>query len=275
MITKNEILKQLECFSYVRGKVVTVHTSLKAVGSIEGGGDTLLDALIEYFTSDGGLLCIPTHTWDSDIYDMRKSESCIGVLPRLGAARTDALRTMNPTHSMAIFGDSDKAQQFAEYESITDTPTNPKGCYGKLYDMDGYVLLIGVGQDKNTYIHCVEEMLKTPHRLTTHKVEKIIIRKDGTEEKRYMHWFDNRLGDVSRKFVKFEAPFRYFGCITDGTVGDAPVSMCSARKMKEIIELIYTNNSGGELLADDYLIDENLYKIDQYKGDKEYGIERS
>ena len=64
MITKNEILKQLECFSYVRGKVVTVHTSLKAVGTIEGGGDTLLDALIEYFTADGGLLCIPTHTWD-------------------------------------------------------------------------------------------------------------------------------------------------------------------------------------------------------------------
>ena len=261
MITKKDILKQLETFDYARGSVVTVHTSLKAVGDIEGGGDTLLDALVEFFTADGGLLCVPTHTWNSNIYDMRKAESCIGVLPCIAAARKEAVKTPNPTHSMAVFGDEEAAQQFAKSEELTDTPTNPNGCYGKLFDMDGYVLLIGVGQDKNTYIHCVEEMLKTPDRLTDHKVERIIIHKDGTEEKRYLHWFDTKLGDVSRNFVKFEEPFRYFECITYGMVGNAPTQMCSARKMKETIELIYTNNMGGELLANDLPIDEKLYKI--------------
>jgi len=260
LITKSEILKQLEFFHKAKGKIVTVHTSLKAVGEIEGGGETLLEALIEYFTRDGGLLCVPTHTWNSDVYDRRKAESCIGVLPRLAAAHSKGIRTLHPTHSMAVFGDKKKAEDFVKEEASADTPTNPKGCYGKMFDEDGYVLLIGVGQNKNTFIHCVEEMLGTPDRLTDYKVERTIIHKDGREEKRYLYWFDNKIDDVSVYFPKFEAPFRYFGCIEDGIIGNAPVQMCSTRKMKEVIELIYKNNNFGELLDNDLSIDEKLYK---------------
>lgn len=257
MITKNDILKQLEHFNYAKGKIVTVHTSLKAVGEIEGGGDTLLNALVEYFARDGGLLCVPTHTWDSDVYDRRKAESCVGVLPRLAAARDDCVRTLNPTHSMAIFGDG--AHEFALHDANKDTPVNPDGCYGKLGEADGYILLIGVGQDKNTFIHCVEEMMNVSGRLTEHMVEKTIIHKDGSEEKRRLHWFDNRLGDVSRRFVKFETPFRYHGVIDDGYIGDAPVQMCSASKIIDVLYRIYANNNMGELLADDLPVDESLY----------------
>lgn len=259
MITKDEITTQLNKFSFAKGKIVTVHTSLKKVGEISGGGDTLLDALIEFFTQDGGLLCIPTHTWDKDVCDLRKHESCIGVLPMLATKRPDAIRTLHPTHSMAVFGNKTKTEEFVKDEIFADTPTNPKGCYGKIYENNGYILLIGVGQDKNTYIHCVEEMLKTPDRLTDYKVEKTIIHKDGKEEKRHLYWFDEKLSDVSEKFPKFEKPFRYYGCITDGVLGNAKVQLCSAVKIKEVIELIYKNNNYGELLDDDNPIQEKLY----------------
>ena len=59
MFTKDDILKQLGKFSIAKGKIVTVHTSLKAVGEVEGGAEALLSALIEYFTADGGLLSNP------------------------------------------------------------------------------------------------------------------------------------------------------------------------------------------------------------------------
>lgn len=260
MITKAQILKQLEKFSEAKGRIVTVHTSLKAIGKIEGGGEALLDALIEYFADNGGLLCIPTHTWNSDVYDRRKSESCIGVLPRLAAAHPDAVRTLHPTHSMAVFGVRKTVEEFVKNEETADTPANPKGCYGKIFNDDGYVLLIGVGQNKNTYLHCVEEMLNTPDRLTDYKVSKTIIHKDGTEEKRELYWFDNKIDDVSVYFPKFEKPFRHFGCIKDGFIGNAPVQMCDARKMKEVVELIYKNNNMGELLDNDLPIDEKLYR---------------
>ncbi len=260
MLTKALIMEQLEKFRHIKGNIVTVHTSLKAVGEIEGGGETLLDALIEFFAQDGGLLCVPTHTWNSNVYDRREAESCIGVLPRLAAAHPKALRTLHPTHSMAVFGDRQIAESFVENEAFADTPANPKGCYGKMLAQDGYVILIGVGQEKNTFIHCVEEMLGVPDRLTDYMVERTIIHKDGREEKRHLYWFDNKIPDVSVYFPKFEAPFRFYGCIEDGYIGNAKVQLCSTRKMKEVIELIYKNNNFGELLDNDRSIDGKLYK---------------
>ncbi len=259
VLTKRKLITQLEKFQHIQGKIVTVHTSLKSVGEIEGGGETLLSVLIDFFTQDGGLLCVPTHTWDSDVYDRRTTYSCLGVLPKLAAAHPDAARTMHPTHSMAVFGDGEKVEHFINFEAITDTPANPRGCYGQLCAADGYVLLIGVGHDKNTYLHYVEESLGTPHRLADYMVEKKIIHEDGTEEKRFLYWFDNKIPDVSVYFPKFEEPFRYHGCIEDGYIGDAKVQVCSARKMYSVIERIYKNNSFGELLDNDMPIDKKLY----------------
>lgn len=261
MLTKQDLLNQLDAFKIAKGKIVTVHTSLKAIGEIEGGAQTLLSALIEYFTADGGLLCVPTHTWNSDIYDMRKSDSCIGVLPCVAAADNRGIRTVHPTHSMAVFGDKQRVTDFIKDEAVVDSTTNPKGCYGKMYDEDGYVLLIGVGQEKNTFIHCVEEMLCVPKRLTDEKVERTVIHKDGTVEKRYLYWFyTDEIPDVSKNFGKFEAPFRFHGAITDGTLGNAKVQLTSCVKAKEIIELIYKNADFRELLADKTPICEELYK---------------
>ena len=261
LITKKDILNQLEDMSHVRGKVVIVHTSIKAIGEIDGGANTLLSALIEYFAYDSGLLLVPTHTWDSTVYDMTKAESCIGVLPKTAAAHPEALRTAHPTHSMAIFGEKKRAEEFAKGEDSVDSPTNPKGCYGKIYDEDGYVLLIGVGQDKNTYLHCVEEMLDVPKRLTEEKVERTVIMKNGEAVKKYIRWFDmNEIPDVSVNFGKFEEAFRYHNCITYGKLGNAKTQLCSARKMKDVLELIYKNAKGRELLADNAPLPLKLYK---------------
>jgi len=261
MFTAESITEQLKNFNVPKGKIVTVHTSLKKVGEIEGGAETLLSALINCFATDGGLLSVPTHTWNSDIYDMNKAESCIGALPRVAAGHPDGIRTLHPTHSMKVFGEKKRVEEFTEDEAFADSPTPPGGCYGKIYREGGYVLLIGVGHDKNTYIHCVEEMLSVKNRLTDDKVEKRIILKDGSIQKRFLHWFDTRqIRDVSKFFGKFEPAFRHHECIVDGFVGNAPSQMCDAVKMKNVIELIYKNSGGKELLSDDTKLDESLYK---------------
>ena len=261
MISKIDILKALEPYKCAVGKPVMVHTSLKAIGEIEGGGEVLLSALIEFFTQNGGLLCIPTHTWDKELLDLREKHTCLGVLPSLALERTDAVRTMHPTHSMAVFGDSDRVSAFIEGEESVDTPTSPNGCYGRLYSEDGYILLIGVGQEKNTFLHCVEEMLSVPKRLTCDKQDFKIIHKDGKCEIREMYWFyTDEIEDVSENFGKFEAAFDFHNAITYGRIGNAKVQLCSAKKMKETIELIYNRNDFKELLADKDPLDEKLYK---------------
>ncbi|MBQ5356332.1 MAG: AAC(3) family N-acetyltransferase, partial [Clostridia bacterium] len=73
-----------------------------------------LDALISYITKDGspdgGLLCIPTHTWaslgdpDPVKLDMNSDKTCVGTLPTLALRRPDAHRSLHPTHSMGSSG---------------------------------------------------------------------------------------------------------------------------------------------------------------------------
>lgn len=260
MFTKEDILKQLNSFKFVKGKPVIVHSSLKAVGKINGGAEALLEVLIEFFTKDGGLLCVPTHTWKDLVLDLRENETCIGVLPQVATSFKGAVRTLHPTHSMAVFGEKDRVSHFVMNEAFVDSPTSPDGCYGNLFKMDGYVLLIGVDHTKNTYLHCVEEMLKIPHRLTDDMINAYIIHKDGRKEIRKLYWFDETFGDVSKKFGKFEPAFRLYGGVEDGFIGEAKAQLCSAKIMKRVMETIYNNAHGEELLADDEPLGENLYK---------------
>ena len=59
MFTKEELIAQLRAMNAPRDSVVLAHSSLKAIGETEDRGQGVLDALIEYFTAEGGLLCIP------------------------------------------------------------------------------------------------------------------------------------------------------------------------------------------------------------------------
>ena len=254
MHTKEKIVQQLAEMQAPQNSVVLVHSSLRRVGRTEGGAEGLIDALRSYICADGGLLCIPTHTWANlgkegvITLDMMSGETCIGTLPNIAAKHPDAHRSVHPTHSMAVFGDS--AEIFISGEERCTTPTPPDSCYGKIYDADGYILLVGVGHNRNTYLHCVEEMLGVPNRLDREERPVTIRHLSGEIEHRYSKGHCAKgIADVSAQFPNYEAAFRYHGCITDGYIGDAPAQLCSARKMKRVMELIYKRSGGEELLS--------------------------
>jgi aminoglycoside 3-N-acetyltransferase len=265
MFTKKQLFSQLEEMNAPRTSVVMVHSSLKAVGETEDRGEGLLDVLIDYFTSLGGLLCFPTHTWayigKSPVLDMTVPRTCVGKLTELAAAHKDSLRSLHPTHSVAVFGERKRAEEYIYYDSIACTPAHPNGSFGKLFAENGYVFLVGVGHNKNTYIHSVEEMLDVENRLTENKVALDVILPDGSKVTRYSHCHHAQdIGDVSSHYPNYEPAFRHFGHIKDGFLGNAKTQLCSAVGMKETVELIRKNSGGIELLADDTPINEIYYK---------------
>ena len=263
MITQKELYNQLENLNIPHGKPIIIHNSLKAIGEIEGGGEALLETLIKYAEETQSLVCIPTHTWKTLVMDLGRPSSCLGVLPSLASKHPKGIRSMHPTHSITVFGDRKRAEDFVRNEENVNTPTNPDGCYGNIVKEEGYVLLIGVNQTKNTIIHCIEEMLFVKNRLTEEKIEAKIIYKDGKEESRFLHWFDDAASsDVSLNFGKFEAAFRYFDVINDGYIGNAKTQLCSVSKIKKTLETIYKNAGDTELLSDDLPLDERLYKTE-------------
>ena len=265
MYSKEDIKKQLSAMKLPKGSTVLVHSALSKVGEVEGRGDGLIDALKEYVCENGGLLCIPTHTWAnlgrSDVItlDLAEPSTCIGTLPNLAAKRTDACRSVHPTHSMAVFGDG--AKEFASGEELFDSPADPRGCYGKIYEKGGYILLVGVGHNRNTYLHCVEEMLGVENRLDKN-IRRVTVRcADGIIEERFTRGhFTEGVRDISTGFPKYEPAFRYHGCITDGYVGNAPTQLCSARKMAAVMKLIYQKSGGAELLISQDPIPKEYYE---------------
>ena len=266
MFTKKQILNQLNSLGVPQDKPVIVHTSLKAIGEVEGRAQGLLDALIEHVTARGGLLIVPTHTWANfyekrnPVLDMTSNYSCIGTFSCIAAADNRGVRTLNPTHSLCVFGESEKVKEFVDEELFADTPTSHHGSYGKIMDY-GAVLLIGVGQDKNTLLHCVEEFLGIKNRLSKTAVPMLIKKKDGELiEKDFYYMISDEIEDVSVFFPKYEKAFRYFKCIKDGMIGNAKTQLCDARGMKDVVTLIHDRSGGAELLSNDAPLDEKLYK---------------
>lgn len=266
MFTKDTLFAQLNAMNAPRDSVVLVHSSLKAIGDVENRGQGVLDALIEWFTADGGLLCIPTHTWafldnlDEPTLDVNSDRVCIGTLPKLAAGDPRAHRSLHPTHSMAVFGDNDAAEAFIAGEFTVDTSTHPRSCYGKLVDRKGYVLLLGVGHNRNTTLHSVEEMMDVPNRLSVDLKPTKIRLKSGDIIERPIHCHHAvGIKDVSAHYPKYEPAFRHHGAITDGEFGSAHAQLCSTEKMAAVMRLIRERSAGAELMADDAPLAEELY----------------
>ena len=263
--TKDDILAQLSAMKLPRNKIVLAHSSLRLVGKLEEGPKTLLDALIEYCTAEGGLLCIPTHTWanlSKDItLDMADPTTCLGALSDFAAADPRGTRTMNPTHSMTVFGAADRVAAFVDGEDSIPSGTAPESCYGKIYREGGYILLIGVSHARNTYLHCVEEMLGMPNRITEESREVKIRLASGEVLTRFVKCHHTSFtNDVSLRFPKYETAFRYHGAITDGFVGNAPTQACDAVIMKEVMELILQNSGDKDPLCDELTLSPLLYR---------------
>lgn len=253
---KDEIFAQLRAMGVPQNSIVLMHSSMRLVGAVEGGISGLLDAMIEYCTADGGLFCVPTHTWDrlkaEIVLDLSDPKTCLGAFSDLAAADARGFRTENPTHSMVVFGDRTRAERFAAGESDVCSGTAPDSCYGKLCEQGGFVLLVGVAHNKNTYLHCVEEMLGMPDRLSETMYDMQIRRATGELVPCRIHRHCTSLTrDISQRFPKYETAFRYHGAIADGFVGNAPAQLCDARIMKETVALILSRCDGVDPLADE------------------------
>lgn len=267
IFSKEEIFSQLRSLGVPTDKPVTVHSSLKAIGEVEGRGEGFLEMLIEYVTLNGGLLCIPTHTWhrcgDSGqiTLDVCSDDVCIGTLPRIASIHKNVHRTLNPTHSLAVFGSDEKAAAFAALDDSLVSSSDPNGCLGSFIGQNGYILLIGVGQEKNTFLHVVEEMNNVSNRLSQEPYPATVRLANGSIIEKPIKLIAPRgIGDVSRNYPKLESAFRLGGAIEYGKIGFADAQLCNAQKMAEIFSGIIRKADGKELFADDAPLPEELYK---------------
>lgn len=234
MYTKQDIMDGLKKMGLKSTDTLLVHSSMKAIGEVEGGADTVLDAFMEYMKE--GLLIFPTHTWDQmnetyNSYDYRTEPSCVGLLTNLFRLRDGVVRSLHPTHSVAAYGVG--AMEYISGEENMDTPCSPSGCWGKLYDKKAKILFLGCSTKRNTFLHCVEEMTDVPGRLSENRTMFKIILPIG-EIKEVLHRRHIPGQDVSQNYDKMLPVFLNYGYGIEGKIGDAQSYLCDAVGMAKI-----------------------------------------
>lgn len=257
MHTKTSLLADLQNLGIPAGGTLLVHASMKAMGPVEGGAETVLDALSQYMAE--GLLVLPTHTWDrinaaQPMYDVRETESCVGILTQLFRKRPGVVRSLHPTHSVAALGR--EALPFTAGDAWLQTPCNRYGPWGRLLDRRATLLFIGVDLTRNTYMHGVEEWLDIPDNL--HSEAEMLFSRDenGTviPIPQYRH-----KGDRSEHFGKVESILLNNGAMRLGRLGDAQVRVCDTLRLTEILMVMLQRNPG--LFSNNHPVDSRLYPM--------------
>ena len=163
---------QLHALGVRPGDILVVHTAFSRVKPIDGGPQGLIEALLDAI-GPRGTLVMPSFSDEDDVPFDASATPCrgLGVVADTFWKWPGVRRSDNP-HAFAAVGP-------AAAELLVDHPLDvPHGLdspIGRAYQLDGKVLLLGVGHDANTTIHLAENLAGVRYRLPHH----VTVRRDG------------------------------------------------------------------------------------------------
>jgi aminoglycoside N3'-acetyltransferase len=218
-LSRDEVAGQLRALGAREGGVLLVHTSFRAVRPVEGGPRGLIEAL-RAALGPGGTLVMPSWTGDDDTpFDpaaTRASED-LGVVADTfwrmpGVARSD--------HPFAFAAAGPRAAEITS-DPLPLPPHIPESPVGRVHDLDGQVLLLGVNHDADTTLHLAELLAGVPYR----QPKSITVLRDGRPV-RIDYGENDHCGD---RFTLADGWLRERGLQSEGRVGHADARLIRAR----------------------------------------------
>jgi len=222
VVTKRDIVAGLRQIGLQQDDLVQVHTSLSAFGYIEGGADTVLDALLEVVGPEGTVMTPTFNHGSAKVFDIKTTPSTNGAVTEALRKRPEARRSMHPTHPYGAIGYLADRLVEGHLEAGTFSHNCP---LGKLAIWGGYVLLLGVGMNTNTAFHMGETMAHCPCIAPKLEPRKIVDAFGNVVQV----W-----GDTFRRHGPclveraIEGHMRNRGQIKDSKIGDAEIHLMRA-----------------------------------------------
>lgn len=182
LVIKQDIMEALKAVGVKPGQTLMVHASLSSFGFVCGGAQVVIEALLECVGQEGTVM-MPSQSWknldpEAGVHWQEPREwwqairdnwpaydkditptNTMGAVAEMFRKWPGAVRSDHPARSVAAFG------KHAEYLTCEHTLSNIFGegsPVAKLYELDGYVLLMGVGYDKNTSLHLADARAEYP-----------------------------------------------------------------------------------------------------------------
>lgn len=222
-VTSEILKKDLYKIGLRKSMIVLLHSSLSSIGWVCGGAVAVILALENILGPEGTLIMpsqstslsdpkewknppVPKSWWDSIRSTMPPYErdltpaSGIGVIPEVFRKQKGVLRSSHPHVSFIARG------RYAKY--ITANHSLEFGCGEKsplkrIYDLGGYVLLLGVKHSSNTSIHLAENRAYYPKKKIITCGAPIIINKERKwiEFKDFEDYVDDFV-EIGKDFIK-------------------------------------------------------------------------
>ena len=164
MSAPSALVEEIRALGLPPGCLCFTHSALSRLGRVEGGADSVRDALLEGL-GPGATLAVPTFgsfflEGRRQVWDRERSPSRMGALTESGRLHPNARRSEHPSHPIAALG------PLAEPLTVghRGSPFGPDGPLARLLSLDAVILLLGVGWEAATLLHLVEERQAVPYR---------------------------------------------------------------------------------------------------------------
>jgi aminoglycoside 3-N-acetyltransferase len=234
-ITQADIVRGLRDLGLRAGCTILAHSSLSSFGEVEGGADTVIDALLEAVGQSGTVL-VPTLTGSEalsvnnpPVFHVDLTPSWVGRIPETFRKRPESIRSLHATHSVAAIGADADAITVDHIDSLT--PCDEYSPYGKLARLqNAYIVLLGVRHVSNTTFHHVEEIVGVEYHLQKGLVEARIESEGAILTQ---HIFLHAYG-TPRNFDIMDVVFSERGVQRIGQIGAAEVRVIHAPGMVDL-----------------------------------------
>jgi aminoglycoside N3'-acetyltransferase len=216
---KSAIVDQLRALGVEPGGILLVHTSFRAVRPVEGGPVGLIEAL-RIALGPEGTLVMPSWTGDDDAPFDRVTTPAAGDLGATADLFWRLPGVVRSDHPFACAAIGPHADEIVKTE-LPLPPHTPGSPVGRVHDLDGQVLLLGVGHDADTSLHVAELLAGVPYGIARH----CTVTRDGRAVR-----VDYRENDhCCQRFALADDWLRRRGLQREGAVGQATARLFRAR----------------------------------------------
>ena len=163
--TREILLAQLQDLGIRQGDVLLVHTAFSRIAPIQGGVATLIESLLDVLGAKGTLV-MPSMSYEDDVVFDAKETPC----PEMGVVadsfwRLSGVQRSNNHHAFAALGPQ---APWITQPHPWDVPHGLNSPAGRVYELGGQILLLGVDHDANTCLHLAENLAGVRYRLPKH-----------------------------------------------------------------------------------------------------------
>ena len=219
-----EVTRQLRKLGVQPGGVLLVHSSFRAVRPVEGGPMGLIQALRDAL-GPGGTLVMPSWTGsDDEPFDPTSTPAApdLGVVPETFWRLPGVARSSHPF----AFAAAGLQAHLITADPVPLPPHIPESPVGRVHELDGQVLFLGVGHDADTTIHLAEILAGVPYRLPRHCT---VVREGRPVRVEY-----GENDHCCARFALVDGWLRERGLQSEGSVGHAQARLARARDVVRV-----------------------------------------